>query len=192
MVDFNLEFYTEVQDLSHLGNALSSASPRYAALNMAICELIEDFSLVGFETLAVEVRRPTPPSPSLHTKKKQKQDKHSMLNLTRAIDRATGYVFVPPPQESSESESSEEPGSSRPNAHALLSSAMGPRVVGLRSEVRDVQERWVDAREEWDAYERAQWRREGEAMRRAVEEVGAGKGAQDSEGDIRVRERRGL
>lgn len=119
-----------------------------------------------------------------------------MLNLTRAIDRATGYVFVPPPQESSESdlESSEEPGSARPNAHALLSSAMGPRVVGLRSEVRDVQERWVDAREEWDAYERAQWRREGEAMRRAVEEVtvGAGKGAQDSERDIRVRERRGL
>lgn len=55
-IDFNLEFYTEVQDLSHLGNALSSASPRYAALNMAICELIEDFSLVGFETLAVEVR----------------------------------------------------------------------------------------------------------------------------------------
>jgi len=56
--DFNLDFYTEVQDLSHLENALSSASPspRYGALNMAICELIEDFSLVGFETLAVEVR----------------------------------------------------------------------------------------------------------------------------------------
>ena len=72
LVDFNLEFYTEVQDLSHLGNALSSASPRYAALNMAICELIEDFSLVGFETLAVEVRRPTPPSPSLHTNARKK------------------------------------------------------------------------------------------------------------------------
>jgi hypothetical protein len=54
-VDFNLDFYTEVQDLSHLENALSSASPRYAAMNMAICSLIEDFGLVGFETLAVEV-----------------------------------------------------------------------------------------------------------------------------------------
>ena len=54
--DFNLDFYTEVQDLSHLENALSSASPRFAALNMAICSLIEDFGLVGFETLAVEVR----------------------------------------------------------------------------------------------------------------------------------------
>jgi GPN-loop GTPase len=56
-IDFNLDFYTEVQDLSYLENALSSASPRYSALNMAICELIEDFGLVGFETLAVEVRR---------------------------------------------------------------------------------------------------------------------------------------
>lgn len=57
-VDFNLDFYTEVQDLSHLSNLLTSASPRFAALNMAICSLIEDYSLVGFETLAVEVRPP--------------------------------------------------------------------------------------------------------------------------------------
>ena len=53
--DFNLDFYTEVQDLSYLENLLSQQSPRYAALNMAICSLVEDFSLVGFETLAVEV-----------------------------------------------------------------------------------------------------------------------------------------
>ncbi|KAF8270124.1 cytoplasmic protein [Lactarius quietus] len=142
-------------------------SPRYAALNMAICELIEDFGLVGFETLAVE-------------------DKHSMLNLTRAIDRATGYVFVPPPN--ADAPDPAAPGSERPNAHALLSSAMGPR-VGMRSEARDVQERWVDAREEWDAYERAQWRREGEALRRAAAEVGAGGEAQ--KGDLRIRERKG-
>ena len=53
--DFNLDFYTEVQDLSYLENLLSQQSPRYAALNMEICSLIEDFGLVGFETLAVEV-----------------------------------------------------------------------------------------------------------------------------------------
>lgn len=56
VTDFNLDFYTEVQDLSHLENALTTASPRFAALNMAICSVIEDFGLVGFETLAVEVR----------------------------------------------------------------------------------------------------------------------------------------
>lgn len=53
--EFNLDFYTEVQDLSHLENSLSASSPRFASLNMAICELIEDFGYVGFETLAVEV-----------------------------------------------------------------------------------------------------------------------------------------
>ncbi|KAH9958195.1 cytoplasmic protein [Russula dissimulans] len=155
-LDFNLEFYTEVQDLSYLENALSSASPRYTALNMAICELIEDFGLVGFETLAVE-------------------DKDSMLNLTRTIDRATGYVFVPPAgaQAAMPEGAVRDPAagsSALPNAYALMSSAMGPR-VGVRSDARDVQERWVDAREEWDAYEKAQWRREGEAFRQAAAEM---------------------
>jgi hypothetical protein len=53
--DFNLDFYTEVQDLSHLEAVLSAGAPRFAALNMAICSLIEEFGLVAFETLAVEV-----------------------------------------------------------------------------------------------------------------------------------------
>lgn len=55
-VDFNLDFYTEVQDLSYLENSLSSSLPsKFTALNMAMISLVEDFSLVGFETLAVEV-----------------------------------------------------------------------------------------------------------------------------------------
>ncbi len=54
-VDFNLDFYTEVQDLSYLQNALSQTSPRFESLNMELCSLIEDYGLVGFETLAVEV-----------------------------------------------------------------------------------------------------------------------------------------
>ena len=56
--DFNLDFYTEVQDLSYLENALSATATRFKELNLAICELVEDFGLVGFETLAVEVRAP--------------------------------------------------------------------------------------------------------------------------------------
>ncbi|CCM01350.1 uncharacterized protein FIBRA_03400 [Fibroporia radiculosa] len=147
-LDFNLEFYTEVQDLSYLENSLSSSSPRFAALNMAICSLIEDFGLVGFETLAVE-------------------DKESMLHLTRVIDKATGCVFVPPPSAPQPPGTIESPSDSsatrRPNMHALFSTAAGP-IHGTRSDVRDVQERWVDAREEWDDWERAEWRREGQAV----------------------------
>ena len=57
ILDFNLDFYTEVQDLSYLENSLSaSLPPRFTALNMAMISLVEDYSLVGFETLAVEVR----------------------------------------------------------------------------------------------------------------------------------------
>jgi len=140
-----LDFYTEVQDLSHLETALSQSSPRYTALNMAICSLIEDFGLVGFETLAVE-------------------DKESMLHLTRAIDKATGYVFVPPPSAPAPPgtvETSDGTASGRPNALSLLSTAAGP-MRGPRSDVRDVQERWIDAKEEYDAWERAQWRSEGQ------------------------------
>jgi len=163
-LDFNLDFYTEVQDLSHLENALSSATPRYTALNMAICSLIEDYGLVGFETLAIE-------------------DKESMLHLTRVIDKATGCVFVPPADAKAPPGvvNADAPPSQRPNIDALLSSAAGP-IRGPRSDVRDVQERWIDAKEEWDAWEKVQWRKEGqlvqeEAQKRKIRERNAGGGA---------------
>lgn len=55
-IAFNLDFYTQVQDLSYLSEHLeASLPPQFAALNMAIVSLVEDFGLVGFETLAVEV-----------------------------------------------------------------------------------------------------------------------------------------
>ncbi|PCH44661.1 hypothetical protein WOLCODRAFT_77417 [Wolfiporia cocos MD-104 SS10] len=177
-LDFNLDFYTEVQDLSYLETALASASPRYAALNMAICGLIEDFGLVGFETLAVE-------------------DKESMLHLMRVIDKATGCVFVPPPTAPAPPGTTADPPADpagnahalppalRPNAHALFSSAAGP-IRGPRADPRDVQERWVDAREEWDAWERAQWAREGEAVRAAA----AAATKEGAEGAARIRERK--
>ncbi|KAF5318621.1 hypothetical protein D9619_010979 [Psilocybe cf. subviscida] len=151
-LDFNLDFYTEVQDLSYLENSLSTSVPsRFAALNMAMISLIEDYSLVGFETLAVE-------------------DKNSMLNLTRVIDRATGYVFVPPAESNQPPDTIEahtEAPSVRPNTYALFSSAIGT-MKGPGSDVRDVQERWVDAKEAYDAFEKREWRKEGEMARDAA------------------------
>ncbi|KAF7375080.1 GPN-loop GTPase 2 [Mycena sanguinolenta] len=145
-LDFNLDFYTEVQDLSYLENALSASTPRFAALNMAMISLIEDFSLVGFETLAVE-------------------DKSSMLHLTHTIDRASGYVFVPRATSASATDPTADASeATRPNAYALFSSAAGP----MKHDVRDVQERWIDAREAWDAFEKKEWRAEGEAARASV------------------------
>ncbi|KAF8631675.1 hypothetical protein AX15_002261 [Amanita polypyramis BW_CC] len=147
-LDFNLDFYTEAQDLSYLENALTtSLPPKFTALNMSLISLIEDYSLVGFETLAVE-------------------DKHSMLHLTRAIDRATGYVFVPAPNPTQPRGATEQrrPAAQQPNEYGLFSSALST-LHGPQSDVRDVQERWIDAREEWDAYERREWRKEGDMVR---------------------------
>lgn len=62
---FNLDFYTEVQDLAYLEELLDKSGPRgkrYAKLNRAICDIVEDFSLVSFQTLCVEVRTSHSPS----------------------------------------------------------------------------------------------------------------------------------
>ena len=54
-IDFNPRLlYGSSGLVYYLENALSSSSPRFSALNMAMISLIEDYSLVGFETLAVE------------------------------------------------------------------------------------------------------------------------------------------
>lgn len=107
-----------------------------------------------------------------------------MLNLTRAIDRATGYIYVPPlPKASTSSASNTDnnaSASARPNEYQLFSTAAGP----MKYDIRDVQERWVDARKEWDEWEEGEWRREGEAVRMRK---GAGSGSGEEKRGIRMR-----
>ena len=105
-----------------------------------------------------------------------------MINLTRVIDRATGYIYVPPLSSKAPPGTTNDtaaPPSVRANTYALFSSAAG-EMKGLRSDVRDVQERWLDAKEEWDAFERREWRKEGEAVAR--ERAGAGNGIRERKG----------
>lgn len=76
---FNLDFYTEVQDLSYLFPHIeqeqkTALGNKYAKLTEAIADLVSDFGLVSFEVLAVE-------------------DKKSMIALMTVIDKATGYMF---------------------------------------------------------------------------------------------------
>jgi GPN-loop GTPase len=54
---FNLDFYTEVKDLDYLVPLLEQdrRTRKFSQLNKVICEIIEDFGLVSFETLCVEV-----------------------------------------------------------------------------------------------------------------------------------------
>lgn len=169
---FNLDFYTEVQDLNYLlpylNKEQSSGRPgpkgavkdkeegdnkpekddnmdvddeeptsKFSELNKAIVNLVEDFALVGFETLAVE-------------------DKKSMMTLLRAIDRAGGYAF----------------GGIEGANDSVWQVAMRQDAVTM--DARDVQERWLDRREEMDEEERKAWEMEAKGGVGEESTVGAG------------------
>lgn len=114
-----------------------------------------------------------------------------MLHLSRVIDKATGAVYVPPsnaPVPDGTVNPTDAPSSERPNMYSLLSSASGP-MKDFYSNARDVQERWVDARDEYDAFERWQWRKEGEMLAAQKAKAKAKEGKEESEN---AKEGRGL
>ncbi|GAA5909256.1 GTPase GPN2 [Sporobolomyces salmoneus] len=153
----NLEFYTQVQDLEHLLPLLSQ-DPRmskFGELNEKIIEVVEEFGLVSFETLAVE-------------------DKESMLSLVSIIDQALGYR--PPPVPSSShppSHSHSHDDLSHSHSHDHHSSLPTPPVhvaqsIGLKTST--IQEKWVDHRAAYEGFERGKWEAEGEGVRREANE----------------------
>ena len=127
---FNLDFYTELQDLSYLLPHLQSESPgrlgneKFEGLNKAICELVQDFQLVSFETLAVE-------------------NKRSMMGLLRAVDRAGGYAFGP-----------------AEGANESIWQVAMREGAAVEMDIADVQERWIDRKEELDELEEKEWEEE--------------------------------
>jgi GPN-loop GTPase len=119
---FNLDFYTEVQDLSRIIPSLEQESPVFASgkfqkLNEAVVELVEEFGLVSYEVLAVE-------------------DKKSMMSLLHTIDRAGGYAF----------------GGAEGANDTVWQVAVREGLGAM--DVRDIQERWIDNKDEWDEKER--------------------------------------
>ncbi|XP_048356078.1 GPN-loop GTPase 2 isoform X1 [Sphaerodactylus townsendi] len=73
---FNLDYYTEVLDLSYLLDHLASDPffKNYHRLNQKLVEVVEDYSLVSFVPLNV-------------------QDKESMQRVMQVVDKANGYSF---------------------------------------------------------------------------------------------------
>ncbi|PWZ03163.1 hypothetical protein BCV70DRAFT_197401 [Testicularia cyperi] len=164
---FNLDFYTQVQDLSYLQELLDMPSgpgslrrnERFGQLNRAICDLVEDFGLVSFETLAVEDRR-------------------SMFRLLQVLDKALGYVYVSPSSSrgvgaaAGEEDGEYEPGAASATASAALrrQTLLGRQVGGGASpyslfsvadrgnpmgwgDALEVQERYIDHRDLYDEME---------------------------------------
>ncbi|GAA5876310.1 hypothetical protein JCM1840_003613 [Sporobolomyces johnsonii] len=141
---FNLSYYTEVQDLSYLLPLLERdpRTRRFSELNRTICELVEEFGLVGFETLAVE-------------------DKASMLALVQTIDQALGYV-PPTLLSSSSADSHAHSDSPHPHSHSHAHSSLPVPSLSSALRTSEVQEKWVDNADEYMAWERERWREEGE------------------------------
>ncbi|XP_069751598.1 GPN-loop GTPase 2 [Narcine bancroftii] len=73
---FNLEYYTEVLDLSYLLDHLAKDPffKNFRRLNKKLIEVIENYSLVSFIPLNV-------------------QDKETMKHVMKAVDKANGYCF---------------------------------------------------------------------------------------------------
>lgn len=133
---FNLEYYTEVQDLGYLMDSLDATGrgkEKFKKLNAAICDMVEDFGLVSFETLAVE-------------------DKRSMLKLLKLLDKVVGYAYIPLSANSQDASSGQAPTSV---ARSDPTSIPLQQLTGL-GDVADVQERWVDQREAYDEWERTE------------------------------------
>ncbi|MBW0490458.1 hypothetical protein O181_030173 [Austropuccinia psidii MF-1] len=134
-----LEFYTQVQDLSYLLPILDSqTTPKFSKLNRVIIELIEDFNLVGFETLCVE-------------------DKISMTKLILAIDKALGYYPSQPLSKPSFDSSSQD-----------QSLGESPPLAGLPAlppeTMLEIQERWIDFPELYQQHQREIWAQEADMV----------------------------
>ncbi|KAF4088004.1 hypothetical protein AMELA_G00077820 [Ameiurus melas] len=73
---FNLDYYTEVMDLSYLVEHLATDPffKKFHHLNEKLAEVIQDYGLVSFVPLNV-------------------QDKQSMMQVLRTVDKANGYCF---------------------------------------------------------------------------------------------------
>ena len=146
---FNLDYYTEVQDLNYLLPHLAAEAPafdqKFQGLNKAITELVEDFALVGFETLAIE-------------------DKKSMMKLLQAVDKAGGYAF----------------GSAEGANDTVWQVAVREGMTTM--DINDVQERWVDVKDEYDEKERRELEEQAEA-RKARSQDPARPGEDDEDED---------
>ncbi|EGF99779.1 uncharacterized protein MELLADRAFT_94067 [Melampsora larici-populina 98AG31] len=139
----NLDFYTDVQDLSYLLPLLDQqTTPKFSQLNRAMIDLIEDFNLVGFETLYVE-------------------DKASMTKLTLAIDKALGYYSsstssflkeTVPNQTSSNEPTNQDSNQSLGITHLPIES------------LSEIQERWLDYPDEYESHQRQKWSEEGDLV----------------------------
>merc|ERR1712127_1027242 len=75
-LEFNLDYYTDVLDLSYLCETLDNDTilKKFKKLNEKICDVVSDFSLLSFVPLNIQLRS-------------------NIIRCIQCIDRANGYVY---------------------------------------------------------------------------------------------------
>jgi hypothetical protein len=180
-----------VQDLSYLLPMLENQiSEKFKNLNKAVIELIEDFNLVGFESLCVEVRERTSPRCAIRCRIAKGivffsffffggwtiQDKASMTGLIQTIDKALGYYPSHQPRLADErGDDGREPELSIPR-----DAARGPPtdIMAMEAELSassglltEIQERWIDYPELYDQFQRQLWAEEADLVHQKASEL---------------------
>jgi hypothetical protein len=70
---FDISYYCEVQNLSYLFNK-NEKDNKFVKMNKLLSEIVDDFSLVSFQTLNIN-------------------DKNNLYNLLKIIDKSNGYIY---------------------------------------------------------------------------------------------------
>jgi hypothetical protein len=177
---FNLDYYTEVQDLEYLQYELEkdprTGRGRFVQLNKAICDIVEDFGLVAFHTLCVEVSMQ---GTVVFIQGADlcffSQDKISMASLVKSIDQILGCI--PRTSHSHSHDSSSSP--STTHQHKPSDSAQPKTPFELLHSLPsshfpsalDIQEKYVDAPDIHTEAEREKWKAEGEAIMKNATEM---------------------
>lgn len=113
-----------------------------------------------------------------------------MASLLRAIDRASGFVFTG-------ARATDESGRTLDDEASIWAQAMSEQWAG-KMEVRDVQERWIEKKEEYDEIERRCWEDEAKRAGALPEQAAATvvrpdlgmQGQNDGEDDLLAEQRR--
>jgi acetolactate synthase regulatory subunit len=126
---FSLDFYTDALDLSGL---LPLLGGRYQRLNEALCELIQDFSLVAFQTLNV-------------------QDAEALERVLAVVDKCNGYLLAGQELAASASGASARGGGRGPERALHLHERLAKLAFSAmldHDRVKDVQDRYMEASRE--------------------------------------------
>ncbi|GMM37100.1 putative GTPase [Saccharomycopsis crataegensis] len=158
---FNLKYYLEVDNLEELipllEKEMSYSKNKLGTKNLlkiteSIIDLVDDYKMVDFEVLCVE-------------------DTRSMINLVRRIDKANGYAF-------GENEIS---GDSTWIEASRLTGTSANGLSDVWGEEIDIQERWIDYKDEYDAQVKSEQDKAMEMIKKRESELQKGHDAADAE-----------